>query len=240
MKINEMPAVLIGAPIRDMERVLQRYLDAILGLDYPKKRIALMWIVNDSEDESLKMLQDFKKEYEKKYKRIEIAEIQWNAPKDAKIAEVRYGAGDQWGAVDSMGRGKNILKESILEDEDYLFYVEGDVILTRDCLKKLLNDDKKIVGALVKTGDAPNAFNVLRFDSLFNCYTRDSFMIPEEISLVDFVSGPVLFHRSILRKIEFNKMQSGEDSAAMNICRREKIDVWLDPRVKLEHLYSVR
>jgi len=161
-------------------------------------------------------------------------------PKDAKIAEVRYGAGDQWGTIDSMARGKNILKESMLDDEDYLFYVEGDVIVTKDCLKRLLKSDKKIVGAVVKTGDAPNAFNVLRFDSLLNCYTRDSLVIPEEIAEVDFVSGPVLFHRSILNKIEFGKMQSGEDSMAMDMCRRQKIKVWADPNVRLEHLYSMR
>lgn len=236
--MNE-PAVLIGAPIRNMEKTVPLYLEAILRLDYPKKKIALLWIVNDSKDQSLKMLQDFKEQYEKKYKRIEIQEINWGAVEDAKTAEARYGLGE-WSTVDSMARAKNILKDSLMPDEEYFFYIEGDIILTKGSLKTLMAHQKSIVGALCKTGDGENHYNILEFNQVFDRFERNGMNIPTEFSKVDFISGPVLFHKDVLSKIEFAKIASGEDAQAMRMCMDKEIDRWLDPNVFLDHLYSVR
>lgn len=234
------PAVLIGAPIRNMEKTVPLYLEGILGLEYPKKRIALMWILNDSEDTSAQLLQEFKEKHEKKYKRVVITQMDFGAPRDEKLAQVRYAGENLWGTIDSMARGKNVLKDNIEPDEQYLFYVEGDVILKKDCLKKLLAHQRPIVGAMVKTGDMPNCFNILRFDSALDCFTRDSLDIPDVLSLVDFISGPVLFRRDILSEIAFGKMASGEDAMAMRMCAQKNIPVWVDPQITMEHLYAMR
>lgn len=232
------PSILIGAPIRNMEKTLPEYLEAILSLDYPKKCISLIWIVNDSTDGSLALLEEFREKHGKKYKRIEIPIINFGAPVDQKIAGIRYGKDDEWGTIDSMAKGKNILRDS-MDDEEYMFYIEGDVIVTRDCLKRLLRHDKGIVGALVKTGKGEQ-YNILRYDSLLDCFTREGLAIPETLAKVDFISGPVLFKKDTLKMLEFAKMASGEDAAAMRICLEKKIDTLVDPSIFLMHHFDVR
>lgn len=65
--MTELPLVAIGMPVRDREKVLPKVLDAILALDYQKKRIRIIFNENFSKDRTLQIIEDFKKKHGEAY-----------------------------------------------------------------------------------------------------------------------------------------------------------------------------
>ena len=55
--------VLIACPVKDRDWILPNYLQSVLELDYPKELIDIYWIVNNSSDNSLLMLESFRDQF---------------------------------------------------------------------------------------------------------------------------------------------------------------------------------
>jgi len=142
-----MEKILIVAPIRDRQITLQKYLESIEKLDYPKDKICLYFLLNDSTDLSREMLMDF---YQKDkangrvYSNIRIDVCNRGVPKDSRSAVRRK----------HIYAHLAILRNKILDyflstDCTHLFSIDSDITVNSECLSKLLVADKDIISAYI-------------------------------------------------------------------------------------------
>jgi cellulose synthase/poly-beta-1,6-N-acetylglucosamine synthase-like glycosyltransferase len=115
------PNVSVVIPCYNLEKILPKCLESIFALDYPKEKIEIVAVNDGSTDNTLKIL----KQFQKIHKNFVIVE------------------GKHEGKSHSLNLG---VKKS---KYDIIFAVDGDTILEKNCLKKLvlpLGDEK--VGAV--------------------------------------------------------------------------------------------
>ncbi len=134
------PSIKICTPVRDRSWCLPDFLESVVKQDYPKEKISLFFVENDSKDDSLKMLTDWAKKWKKKYEKVEITSIKFEnqAPEhqfsDQTLANLTY--------------MRNFFIDNI-GDNDYIFNLDSDVIL-RDSrtLKHLALSDRDIIAEI--------------------------------------------------------------------------------------------
>ncbi len=227
--------ILIGAPLSNEEANLPDYLNCISNLNYPKNNITLAWFINNSNDSTLSILQEFIRKNYELYSHIYLAfdpiklENKFTSKRNFAY---RFGmTGDKPGTCEIMAMGKNWLKTCI-SDENHVLYIEGDIFISPDCIVELLKEGKDIVGALCRTGIS--AFNFMDRDG--DGWTRTPGWYPEGTVQVDYICGPVLYKSEIFKKLPFTQTRGvGEDAEAMNWCAKNGIERWLCSRVKLQH-----
>lgn len=138
------PKILIAAPVRDREYHLPRYLQCLQDVNYPKEQIGFYFLVNDSSDSSLELLQDFKHEVGEEYRSCEIEEWNLGTVKDERKHNVRtkvYAA---------LAKLRNRVLEKFEEsDYDYLFSVDSDIYVKPQILARLVAHDKAFVAAMI-------------------------------------------------------------------------------------------
>jgi len=138
------PKILIAAPIRNRAAQLYNYIESLCHLDYPKELLSFYFLVNDSTDATLSILQKFKENLESFYRSIVIEELNLNAVPDARTSirrKVIYG---------NLAFLRNkILDRFLATDNEYLFSIDSDIVVHPDCLKKLLEADKDLISAEV-------------------------------------------------------------------------------------------
>lgn len=140
--------ILLACPVRDREYVLPYYLNAVHNLDYPKKLISIYWVVNNSKDQSQKLLEEFKKSYEHEYESITI-EIYNNKsiPKDERQDKIRKQVYPWLAEL----RNK-LLKKTVKINADYLFSSDCDIIFKADALRRLIEHNLPVVSGLIYNG----------------------------------------------------------------------------------------
>jgi len=80
----QLPKVLLSTPVRNRQRILPMFLKGIESLDFKKNLLGLYFLVNDSTDSSLSLLEDFKKEKEREFRFIEIEVFNLGTPPDLR------------------------------------------------------------------------------------------------------------------------------------------------------------
>lgn len=138
-----MSKVLICSPIRDKEYCLKEYLDSIYKLDYPKEKIKIYFVENDSIDKTVKILEEFKDKHESEYRSIQIETL---LELDEKKADFKT---HEWKPEDLLRLGK--LRDRCLnqiEDEEFIFMIDADVILQPETLKRLIGLNLPVVTTL--------------------------------------------------------------------------------------------
>ena len=148
--------ILISCGVSSREWILPYYLRHIYNINYDKKLIDIYWIVNNSNDKSLDLLHQFKKQYENEYNSICI-EIYNNSeiPAEERSTEIREKYIYAWL---SLIRNK-ILKKTIKLKCDYLLSCDSDILVTSDILNRLLSHNVPIVATLIYNGYETNDFN---------------------------------------------------------------------------------
>jgi len=153
------PKVLICAPVRNREYIIKEYLQGILELDYPRCLISIYWIVNDSSDSTLQILNEFRDNNISNYKDIKIDTINFGAPEDARTSIRRKAT------FYTLATLRNKLLEYFLTtDNEYLFSIDSDIIVKPNILRQLLSDNKDVISAYVcneiRKGKRGNALTV--------------------------------------------------------------------------------
>ncbi len=112
--MSEFPFVLLGMPLQNNSSTLRQVLESILNLDYPKNRIRLLFVNGGSRDGSKELLEQFE-----------------NCNHES-FGEVRIVNGD----FASLPKSRNYCIKALQKGE-YLFFLDSDVLLTRDALRLL-------------------------------------------------------------------------------------------------------
>lgn len=225
------PKILITAPVRNRAPQLYSYLEHICKLDYPKRSISIYWIINDSRDSSLAILEKFKKHFggiDNLYRNITIKEINLSAPFDGRTSvrrKVIYG---------NLAFLRNkILEHFLTMDNEYLFNIDSDIYVKPDCLKKLLELNKDIVSAEIfndfNRGDLGNTCKYISDlnHPQNNQYVHYKLREMPNTYRVDLTGACYLIKRKVIEAgTKYSNDPFGEDKPFCEMARAKKFELW--------------
>lgn len=186
-QINELPTISLVFPVRNRESYLPTFLDHIYNLDYPKHLISIMCIINDSIDNSEKILYQFQKEHEHEYNKIYIKRVDLNSPvydsNRYSLLEPKIIQGKGITKVTVKNEThtvyKNLAKHRntllVKANSDFIFSVDTDIMVRPDTLRHLLSFNVDYISAHICNGFIVEKLNGKRtYD-----YTNALYNIPE-------------------------------------------------------------
>jgi GT2 family glycosyltransferase len=237
------PNILIACPIRNRAWILLEYLTHLQNLNYPKENIAFHFVVNDSTDDTKKMLRTWKNCYEKYYRYIKISEINFGVPKDLEEGEGRDGSVKITQTRHNYTyKTLSILRNLILDFADfdetcsYLFSVDSDILVNPETVNDLLmvlSTNKDIVGSCISNGG--RCFNFLPLSGKREIIPENQ--NPFEVRLT---GACMMVSRKVFsnKKIRYSPENSGEDEG---FCKSAKAlgfksYVYVDPRGIQKHI----
>ena len=182
-------SVLIGIPVHNCSPWLQRTLDSLDSLDYPKDRLRIVFLYGNSIDETLDILRD----YVSHNSRAEV----YKEPIDEGLQRAR----DHLGAYLF-----NDFKE-VLRDEDYFLYLSSEIVkIPSNLLKELIRVNSDIIAPYVWTEDKKYYYDTWHFRC--NGYRFHPNDPPGKNCTtpiyVDTVGGCVLIRENVFRSIPFS------------------------------------
>jgi hypothetical protein len=243
------PLILIGCPIRNREFIVERYLSGIYNLNYPKDRIILYWLVNDSRDHTLRFLEEFKIKHKSEYKDIVIEKIKNNAPEYKRaIAKNPNFVEAYWKQVyTNLANLRNKVIDKVLEfNVDYYFGVDSDIIVNSEDLNLLLSNNKDVVAGIINNDQIRNpsvdihmaACNILNFDEHDKAVHIKGWEDDKGLIAVDITGAIALYNAGIYKKyknLKYEENRQGEDIGFFRIAREFGIKSYADPRVQPLH-----
>lgn len=133
----KLPKIKICVLFKDREWCMDRFFKSILAQNYPKRLLSLYFLENDSKDQTFERLKKWGRKWKKEYRKIEIIQMKFNiqAPEHS------------WPEIilKNMRYMRNTFLEHI-EDNDYVFNLDSDVILQdSETLKHLALSDRDII-----------------------------------------------------------------------------------------------
>lgn len=234
--------IMIFAPVHQREWILPLYLRNLYNLDYEKKKIRILWIVNNCSDKSNLFLEIFKKNYGHEYESVDI-QI-WDNPKiglDARNVKQRKEFTYQW-LTDLRNRG---VSECIKQGCDYLFSCDSDILVEKNSLKNLLSFDKDYISNLLYNGYQvfPDKYwttpNVLRkqdatYIHVNNYHTKNK----RGIIACDFSGASFLCSKKALPYLNFDYNILGEDLPACQSLQKAGFDLFCSCDDYVQHVMS--
>ena len=224
------PKITIGSIVRDRAWILPEYLKAIYNLDYPKEKIDLHFIINDSTDGSEHQLRKFTFKHRKEYNKGRVTTMNFDAEADLRVNR----------ADKEIYKNLAILRNKLLDyalvhnHSDYLFSIDTDIIVRSGTLKKLIAHNKDIVAALGKNSKrtfnagylAPNNINSINHLTL----------APKGLRKVDWTGAVCLYKTSLLQRgLQFSNNSLGEDIGLALNAKALGVKMWVDGTEVLEH-----
>jgi len=225
--------VMIGCPVRNRDWIIKKYLSHLMNLEYPKKKIALSFLVNDSEDNTLDEIEKFKKNNINKYKDIRIREINTGVIKDRRISNVRK----------EIYKHLALMRNDFLDmrvDEDYVFSVDSDILISKKSLKKLIKSDKDIISALIWNNKKKTAPNIMKFDKRTDrgnkyVHIRD---FEKGIFQVDVTGACYLLKSKVSKNIKYSWHFQGEDIGFCENAKKSGFEVWTNTSIECNHIMN--
>lgn len=133
--------------IRNRDWIIPLYLQHLYNLQYNKKQITLYWLVNNSNDNSLYLLNQFKSKYNSEYNKIIIkVKNKLNLVEDVRLNNVRIDGG----IYEHLANMRNEMFNDC--EEDYLFNIDSDILVEKECLNKLLKSEKDMIAGWIYNG----------------------------------------------------------------------------------------
>lgn len=148
-----MKKVVISSPVRQSEWCIERYLNSIIALEYPKEDLSLYWLTGDTTDRTLEYLTRFKEEHEKEYRDITVEEMNFGTP----YSPHRWGHYSGNYDIDlyppeqrpvrqrilNMIELKNRCLRQVLNGNDFVLILDADILLQPLTLKHLVETAEK-------------------------------------------------------------------------------------------------
>ena len=143
---SEMPTILIGLPIKDKAYCLEPFLKTLYNLDYPKNKIKLWIRINDCNDRSQEMVEEWLEHNEEDYLSVikdftnvdpklkEYGEHEWNPHRFEILGSIR----------------QNAMNATLTEECDFFFTIDTDIFLTSDSLKALVELNLGIASPMLR------------------------------------------------------------------------------------------
>lgn len=158
--VNEIPTqkIIIATPFCNEEHSIDKYVESLLAIDYPKELIDIIWIENNSSDNTWELLQKYHKEITIKYNYNSFILRQKTCDLYPSIQKQGLDEYGQTGCGGKIGKGNSyetrkyrpihqlgIWNDMLLElttKHDYILYIFADVIVPPNLVKQFITDFK--------------------------------------------------------------------------------------------------
>lgn len=231
--MKQYPRVLIAAPVRNRAWCLPKYLHCLSTIQYPKDKLQFFFLVNDSTDESLQILEGFQRVVQGTYGGCKIEVMDLGTPEDKRTGAVRAKV------YHSLAILRNrILQEFSESSCEYLFSVDSDIYVRPPILGRLLSHQKVMVAAQIsnlRNRMCPNALLKVGSQGL----KRFQAPVGEDPKIHEvYVTGAVsLMSREVLGS-QYAWHSHGEDFPFCNSLWERGLKVYLDTALLAEHDYG--
>jgi len=230
--------VFLSAPVSNRDWVISYYLRNLYNLDYNKKLISIFWVINNSKDDTMKLLFDFKNKYESEYESIRIEIFNDSSvPKDERTVEVR----EKYIYQRLADLRNYCVREFLRTNCDYFFSCDSDILIRKDCLSRLVSHEKDFCSALIYNGylfhpEDPSAYpNILklvendRYKHIVNYRTKhpeSNFEKP--LIRCDFTGAVFTMSRKACSVVRYEWHRQGEDEPASKSIREAGMEIFCD------------
>ncbi|MGV6936015.1 glycosyltransferase [Paenibacillus sp. CMM36] len=238
------PTVTIAAPIRNRAWILPSYLRRIIDINYPKTKIELLFVINDSEDISLDILNSFKKENKHAFKSIRIDVYNRKAPVDKRDLNIRNNF-----IYDHLSKLRNYIMSKI--KTDYLMFIDTDILVQPDIINNLLKHKQDIVSSLIWNGyitrpDKPYLYpNIMKknnhgyFEHIVNNQVKNAPSLPSSSLIeVDLTGAVILLSRKVYKSAKYGFHPQGEDAYFCKMAQDKGFELFCDLSVFSNHIMS--
>lgn len=235
--------VTIAAPIRNRAWILPLYLKHIKNIEYPKNKIELLFVVNDSQDESLNLLTEFKENH-REYKSIRIEKYNRNAPEDKRDLNTRNNY-----IYTHLSKLRNYIMSKT--KTDYLLSIDTDILVQPDIINNLLKSDKDIISGLIWNGyitcvDKPYLYpNIMKiaeqgmYRHIVNNYVKNApSLLSPTLMEVDLTGAVILLSRKVYKSIKYGFHPQGEDAYFCKMAQDKGFELFCDLSVFSHHIMS--
>ena len=217
--------IMVGCPV-SKNRVLPTYLEYIRGLDYPKDKIHLAFLINNCTDDTYDILYTYREEYISDYREISL----WNVDglKPGYIDGDRYKQRD----YEAFAKIRNTWLSMLSNEDDYIFSVDSDNFPAPNTLKRLLSRSKDIISPLIYHNFGQ--YNIMK-ETYQNKYANIT-DFPRELIQVDATCSTVLINREVIDEgVRYHKHPQGEDLGFCCDARTSGFEVWCDAGIEVKH-----
>lgn len=241
MSNQNYPTVTIGCPVRTREKHLPHYLNCILNLDYPLKLIDLLFLENNSTDNSYQILEKFFYEHQDKFNSVNIYQVNIRDFDDDRMAETREKL-----VYVALAMLRNLWINNI--KTEYAFSVDCDIMFQPDTLKRLLSHNLDFVSALICNGHFVHE-HIPNFNPYLNLnahkYNAQGHLqsIPvdsEGVIEVDYTGAIALMSKKVCESGYFYYSTFGEDLPFCKSLQDKGIKLYCDTSTRATHCMNER
>lgn len=221
--------ILIGSLIRNREWILPRFLTNVTKLNYPKEKITLCFILNDSQDSCHEILENFKKEFEKYYKQILITEINLGTQEDMRV-------GNRKPVYKSLSQLRNMLLTKGSEF-DYLFSIDSDILVNPEDLNFLLSAQKDVVSGIIENGTGIFNLMTIKLKGHLSHYKtwHDE---KQDIFEVDVNGAVTLISKKVCETCKYSFNDRGEDIGFAQNVQQNGFRLYAHKKVRPQHIMT--
>lgn len=187
-------SVVLGCPISNREKILPYYLENVHSLEFNRKKLSLYFIINNSQDDSEKIIKKFKLDHEHEYHNITIDYYYGNrnSPHDQRTNEIR---------LKHTYNHLSILRNKLLEyteknNHSHLLSLDSDIMIKPDTLTKLLSHKKDCIAGLIWNGFEHAKTDPWKFPNILN-YNNDNIL--KHISNYYVKNAPTLTESKLVK-----------------------------------------
>lgn len=240
------PTITFCTLVRNREWVLPYFLDGIKSIDYDKSKIDILFVVNNSTDNSEKILKHFRLENKESYNSIRVKTIDMRGqPEDSRqlnrIENYHY-----------IAKLRNDLL-SMVKNTDYVFSIDSDIIIRQpEILQQLISHQKDICSALICNGFIfnPNVyfnyFNTGKYSDKtgFSSITKNvikNMMNKNEILFESDLTGAIyLLSKKVYKHpfIKYGFTKFGEDLFFCKCAKVQRFKLYTDISLYQYHIMS--
>lgn len=236
--------ITIAAACRNREFVIDRYLDHIDNISYPKNHISLYFLINDSKDNTESILRQFKQIHNHEYNSIIIETMNRKIPEDIRSTKIRN---------EFIYNHLSILKNHIMSkvNTDKLLFIDSDILVPDDIINNLLNANKDIISSLIYNGylhcpEAPYKFpNIMRLEEdgiykhIYNYYVKNaSTLSDQKLCKVDLTGAVFLLDKKVYKNVKFGYHCQGEDAYFCKMAQDQGFELWCDISTFSNHVMN--
>jgi hypothetical protein len=137
-----LPKVLIATPVKDAVPFLESFFANLLATDYPAEKLSLAFLESDSSDATAAHAEQFLSRHQERFTRTQLLRRDFGM----RLGGVRWEPSIQEARRSVLARSRNLLLESALGDEDWVLWIDVDVVSwPSDILHRLINHERAIV-----------------------------------------------------------------------------------------------
>jgi len=139
---TDFPKILILTPVKDAERFLPSYFDLLRNLSYSHDSISVAFLESDSVDNTYAWIQNKLPELQSEFAKAKLFKRDFNYHSDLP----RWEPSQQFKRRSILAKSRNYLLSQALEDEEWVLWIDADVISwPDDVIEQLLDAQKEIV-----------------------------------------------------------------------------------------------